>query len=157
MGDLLIRAATPENIGFLKRCAHAAYTQYIAAIGRPPAPMLADFAAQIASGQVFIAEKAQPLGYVVFFPAEGYMHLEAVGVLPEAAGQGIGGALIRFCEDTARQQGLREVRLYTNAAMTANLSLYPYLGYTETGRRREDGFDRVFFAKVLTSSGQTGP
>jgi hypothetical protein len=33
--------------------------------------------------------------------------------------------------------------------MTANLSIYPRLGYTETGRRTEDGFNRVYFEKTI--------
>ena len=41
------------------------------------------------------------------------------------------------------------MRLYTNEKMTANLSIYLRLGYTETGRRIEDGFKRVFFEKLL--------
>ena len=41
------------------------------------------------------------------------------------------------------------MRLYTNARMTENLSLYPHLGYVEVERREEDGFDRVFFEKGL--------
>ena len=43
----------------------------------------------------------------------------------------------------------RAVELYTNAQMTENLSLYPRLGYAKTGRRMEDGFDRVFYRKEL--------
>jgi hypothetical protein len=33
--------------------------------------------------------------------------------------------------------------------MTENLSLYAALGYEETGRATEDGFDRVYFRKSL--------
>jgi hypothetical protein len=34
--------------------------------------------------------------------------------------------------------------------MTENLAFYPALGYTEVDRRREHGFERVFFEKRLT-------
>lgn len=61
----------------------------------------------------------------------------------------MGKALIAFCENEARRLGLDAVRLYTNEKMTANLSIYLRLGYTETGRRIEDGFKRVFFEKLL--------
>jgi hypothetical protein len=33
--------------------------------------------------------------------------------------------------------------------MTENLDFYPRLGYLETQRVHEDGFDRVYFEKVL--------
>jgi GNAT superfamily N-acetyltransferase len=67
-------------------------------------------------------------------------------------GQGIGKALIQFCEAQARRLGLVSVRLYTNAKMTDNLSIYPRLGYIEVERRSEDGFDRVYFEKHLSDT-----
>ncbi|MEQ9160672.1 MAG: hypothetical protein RLO10_10775 [Roseovarius indicus] len=39
------------------------------------------------------------------------------------------------------------MQLYTNEKMVANLSIYPHLGYAETDRRTEDGFNRVYFEK----------
>jgi hypothetical protein len=54
-----------------------------------------------------------------------------------------------FAEARAHALGLGVLRLYTNAAMSENLRFYPALGYRETGRRRQEGFDRVFFEKRL--------
>jgi ribosomal protein S18 acetylase RimI-like enzyme len=145
----MIRQAIDADESAIRACAECAYARYVAAIGRKPAPMVADFAAQIRAGQVHVAVDDAGLaqGFIVFFPKDGQMFLENVAVRPEAAGQGTGGALIRFCEDEARRAGLAAVRLYTNARMTENLSLYPHLGYVEVERREEDGFDRVFFEK----------
>ncbi len=145
----MIRRAVAADEPAVRACAESAYARYVAAIGRKPAPMVADFAAQIGAGHVHVAvdDEDRPQGFIVFFAKDGRMFLENVAVRPEAAGQGIGGALIRFCEDEARRAGLAGVRLYTNARMTENLSLYPRLGYVEVERRTEDGFDRVFFEK----------
>ncbi len=63
---------------------------------------------------------------------------------------GVGKGLIAFCEAVARRRGLASVRLYVNEKMIANLSIYPHLAYVETERRREVGFDRVYFEKRLT-------
>jgi ribosomal protein S18 acetylase RimI-like enzyme len=52
-------------------------------------------------------------------------------------------------EEEARAMGLPELRLYTNEKMVENLGWYPRLGYTETERRAEAGFARVFFTKTL--------
>ena len=147
----MIRLARPEDAVFLQACAEAAYARYVPQIGRRPAPMDADFPAQIAAGQVSVAEdvQGQLQGYIVCVPMGDHMLLESGAVHPRAAGQGLGRRLITHCEALARAQGLAEVRLYTNAKMTGNLRLYPHLGYLETGRRRENGFDRVYFAKVL--------
>jgi len=152
MQPIPIRPALAADEPAIRACAEAAYGGYVVAIGRRPAPMDADFAAQIAAGQVHVATDAAGalLGYVVFYPEGRHMHLEAVAVMPAAAGQGIGKQLIRFCEAAARGPGLGAVHLYTNQKMTANLSLYPHLGYVEVGRRSEDGFDRVYYEKSIT-------
>jgi len=113
--------------------------------------MIADFTAQIAAGDVFIATDDQDRfqGFIVFHAEAGHVLLENVAVLPDAAGRGVGKALIGFCETAAQEQGLRAVQLYTNEKMAENLSIYPKLGYSEVGRRTEDGFNRVYFEKVF--------
>lgn len=68
---------------------------------------------------------------------------------PERQGHGIGRRLIAFAEAETRRLGLTEIRLFTHAAMTENLTVYRRLGYAETGRGRQDGYDRVFLTKRL--------
>ncbi len=147
----MIRPATPADEAAIRACAEAAYSRYVAAIGRRPAPMDADYAAHIAAGEAHVAVDGEGRlqGFIVFFEDEGAMQLENVAVSPDAAGQGIGKALVAFCETEARHKGLTRVSLYTNEKMTENLSIYPHLGYRETERRREHGFNRVFFEKWL--------
>lgn len=146
-----IRQAEVGDAAAVRACAEDAYTPYIAAIGRKPAPMTADFEAQISNGLVHTAMDDEDclLGFIVFYRKAGQMFLENVAVYSSAAGQGVGKALIAYCESQARAHGLSSVCLYTNEKMTANLSIYPKLGYLETARRQEDGFNRVFFEKLL--------
>ena len=145
------RPAAPADEAAVRSCAQAAYARYVPAIGRRPAPMDADYDASIAAGHVRVATgpDGAVVGFVAFFEARGAMMLETVAVRPGAAGRGIGKALIALCEAEACRAGLPAVRLYTNARMVENLSIYPHLGYVETGRRHQDGFDRVFFEKRL--------
>jgi len=147
----MIRKAEASDEPAVRSCAEQAYARYVPLIGRKPAPMLADFAAQIAAGEVYIAtdDKDTFQGFIVFYAEDGHILLENVAVLPSAAGRGVGKTLIGFCEDTARQRGMN-VHLYTNEKMTDNLSIYPKLGYVEVARRTEDGFNRVYFEKALT-------
>jgi len=49
----------------------------------------------------------------------------------------------------ARRRRLSAVRLYTNAAMTENLSMYAHMGFVETHRAVEKGFDRVYLRWTL--------
>jgi N-acetylglutamate synthase-like GNAT family acetyltransferase len=142
-----IRQAVANDEVAVRACAEQAYAQYVAVIGRKPAPMLADYAAQIAAGHVYLCtgEQNDLQGFIVFYAVDRHMFLENVAVVK--AGRGIGKSLIQYCEAEAVRLGLGSVHLYTNAKMTDNLSIYPRLGYVEVQRRSEDGFDRVYFEK----------
>jgi GNAT superfamily N-acetyltransferase len=71
-----------------------------------------------------------------------------VAVEPGHQGHGVGRALLRHAEQIAARANLNELRLYTNAAMVENVAMYPRLGYHLAERRRDNGFDRVFFTKL---------
>jgi ribosomal protein S18 acetylase RimI-like enzyme len=145
----MIRQATAKDEPAIRDCAQQAYARYVPLIGKKPAPLVADFRAQIAAGHVYVAadEGGELQGFIVFYPEGKGILLENVAVLPGAAGRGIGKSLIRFCEDEARRRDFDAVHLYTNEKMTENLSFYPHLGYIEVARRTEEGFNRVFFEK----------
>ena len=153
----ILRGARLADVPELGRCARAAYARYVGRIGREPAPMRADFAALVAAGRVRVIERDGAVaGYVVAFERDGVTLLESVAVFPEHAGRGFGGRLIDSVEVQARRLGHRAVELYTNAAMHENLAFYPRLGYVETDRRREDGFDRVYFRKTFDTEAEAG-
>ncbi len=146
-----VRRAVPPDLGNIRSCAQVAYGKYIERIGKAPAPMNADFAAQIEEGIVYVALRGlQFAGYVVFYPEGDHLHLEAVAVLPAHTGKGVGKALIRYVERAAQLAGLKAVELYTNEAMTENLAMYPKMGYRETQRKHDAGYNRVFFRKQLS-------
>ncbi|WP_420861578.1 GNAT family N-acetyltransferase [Algirhabdus cladophorae] len=142
----MIRFATSHDLDAIQRCATAAYEIYVRAMGRKPAPMVADFADLISRNVVWIIP---PHGFIVMYPQAGALHVENVAVHPDGQGQGLGQRLMAFAEDHARGLNLSRITLYTNAKMAGPLKLYPRLGYVETDRRVEDGFDRVYFAKLL--------
>jgi GNAT superfamily N-acetyltransferase len=150
---ITIRPAAEADVPVLREIAVAAYEQYVPLIGRAPAPMTADYAAAVRSGQAWVAVAAGAdggvQGFIVLIPQPGYLLLENVAVRPAVRGRGLGARLLAFAEEQARGLGLAEIRLYTNEAMTANLAYYPRHGYAETHRAQEDGFRRVFFRKQL--------
>lgn len=148
--DVTIRPARAGDLPRVRDCVRRAYTGYIDRIGREPAPMNADFAAEIEDGSVIVALLDTSLvGCATFLADNGTMHLRNVAVCPEYAGRGIGRCLIRHVEQAALRHGHETVGLYTNQAMTENLAMYPRLGYVEVDRREEDGFQRVYFRKTL--------
>ena len=54
-----------------------------------------------------------------------------------------------YAEDLARRRGYPAVTLFTNVKMHENIGLYAKLGFVETGRRTEAGYERVYFRKEL--------
>jgi GNAT superfamily N-acetyltransferase len=117
-----------------------------------------DYADKIDAGQVDIAElDGAPIGVLVLIPRDDHLLVENVAVDPDHQGRGVGRALLGHAERTAAHLGLPELRLYTNAAMTENLKLYPRLGYREVVRKTENGFERVFFAKPTPSAQASYP
>ena len=142
--------AQPADAAAVSGCVRAAYAEYVERIGREPAPMAADYAALIAAGEVWVVRAGAAIaGVLVLRPQPPSLLLENVAVAPGQRGRGLGRALIAFAEERARAAGLDAVTLYTNERMTENLTLYPALGYTETGRGVEDGYARVYFRKPV--------
>lgn len=145
-----LRPADSGDVPVLRAIAAAAYGHYVPRIGRTPAPMTADYADAVRSGQAWAAaEYGEVVGFAILVGQPGYLLLENVAVLPAAQGRGIGAQLMALAEDRARSLHLGEIRLYTNEAMTENLAYYRRRGYTETHRAEQDGFRRVFFRKPL--------
>ncbi len=143
-----MQRARPEDAAILRRIGQAAFLPYVRRIGRRPAPMDADMAALIEAGAVWtLSSIADTVGYIVLKEKPGSLHIDTVAVSPERHGEGHGRRLLAFAEEEARHRGLPTLDLYTNVRMSENLSLYAALGWRETGRRVEDGFERVYFAK----------
>ncbi|NJC69613.1 GNAT family N-acetyltransferase [Planosporangium thailandense] len=146
-----VRPAVADDVTGVRAVAVAAYEVYVPRIGRPPAPMTADYAQAVREGRVWVAvENGEPVGFAVLVPQPDHLLLENVAVSPGTQGRGIGTRLLALAEDHARRQGVSEVRLYTNEAMTENLAYYARRGYVETHRAEQDGFRRVFFRKAVT-------
>ena len=149
---LTVRRAAPVDIAALSAVAAGAYRGYEPRIGRPPAPMTADYAAAVASGLTWVAVRdGEIVGLLVLAVRPDHLLLENVAVLPSAQRSGIGARLLALAEEQARAHGRGEIRLYTNEAMTENLAYYPRRGYAETYRAEQEGFRRVFFSKRIAS------
>jgi ribosomal protein S18 acetylase RimI-like enzyme len=150
-----IRPARPDEARALQGLVERAYSSYVERIGRRPAPMDDDYAARIDHGQADVVVAGTELvGLIVLVAHDDHLLIDNVAVDPDFQGRGAGRALLAHAEKVAATYGLPELRLYTNAAMTENLELYPRLGYRETGRRTEEGFQRVFFSKPLAPTSQ---
>ena len=145
------RLARPAEADTLRRIVDEAYGHYIERMGKRPGPMLDDYSKRVEDGQAWVLEQDGTIaGFVVLEDGdEGALLLDNIAVSPSAQGQGVGRHLIAFTESEARRRGCQQVRLYTHVLMVENIALYNRLGFQETGRVSEKGFDRVYMAKSL--------
>lgn len=149
-GGLDPRPAAGADLLVVREVVRAAYAPYLDRMDQPPAPMLHDYRTAAAAGQIWVV--GDPVvGVIVLIGQDDGLLVENVAVSPAAQGTGIGRRLMEFAEQQAMALGLRRLRLYTNEVMIENLAIYARLGYTETGRRTEDGYRRVFMEKLLTA------
>jgi GNAT superfamily N-acetyltransferase len=151
-----MRRARPDEAEAVRALVEAAFARHIPAVGRRPAPMDDDHAAHIAAGEQWVSDAPEGSGdglasAIVLTERDDHLHVDNVAVAPERQGQGLGRALLAFAEDEARRRGFSELQLYTNAAMSDNLVMYPKLGFVETARYEERGFARVLFVKRVTA------
>jgi ribosomal protein S18 acetylase RimI-like enzyme len=141
----LIRSATAADTARIGAIARAAYAKYVPRIGREPAPMVADFAGHIAAGNVVVVETAGAVdGYMIGWPETDAYFVDNLAVDPARQGKGLGRKLMAHAAHEAKRRHLPAIRLYTNAAMTENLSMYAHIGFIETHRVVEKGLDRVY-------------
>ena len=151
-GTTLSRAVAAD-IPRIESIVRAAYTKYIPRIGTEPAPMKADYGALLTTHDIFALRANDVLvGAVVLKINDRSVQLNNLTVDPECQGKGYGKVLMRCADDWARENGCDEVVLYTNVKMVENFGLYAKLGYTETGRGMQDGYERAFFRKAISSA-----
>ena len=127
-----------------------AYRHYVDRMGKPPGPMLDDYAARVSEGVIWVLEEGAAIaGIIVLLPTTSYLLLDNIAVSPARQGSGLGRRLLAFAEAEALRRGYPEIRLYTHLTMVENQRLYASIGYEEAGRGSEAGYDRVFMRKQL--------
>lgn len=145
-----IRHAAAADESDVRACVDAAYGPYVERIGKPPAPMLDDYAALINNEVVHVATRdGRLVGLIVMWPQQDHLYVDNIAVVPEAQGTGVGSALLGFADQEAQRVGLSEIRLYTHAKMVENIRYYPRNGFRETHRATDAGYQRVYFSRRL--------
>jgi len=148
--EIRIRAATAADVPAIVDTVDRAYRHYIVRIGKPPGPMLDDYFARVSEDAVWVLQDGPAIaGILVLLSAPEYLLLDNIAIAPERQGRGLGRRLLAFAESEALRRGYREIRLYTHETMMENQRLYTSIGYEETGRSNEAGYDRVFMRKQL--------
>lgn len=146
-----LRMAGIDDIQSIRKIADKAYHPYVAMLGKKPAPMVANFKKHVREDWVIVAERESLLGYAILLLRGSSALLDNIAVDTGAQRQGVGKALIDHIEQHLIRLGHDHYELYTNAAMTENISWYERLGFVETRRIEENGFKRVYMQKRLSS------
>ncbi|MFW7355169.1 MAG: GNAT family N-acetyltransferase [Brucella sp.] len=145
-----IRKATLSDVPEIQNIVQDAYAPYTERIGRKPAPMTDDYAKLIEDGTAWVlAAGGSVVGLIVLLIETDHVLVNNVAVAKTYQGHGFGRKLLDYADVYARENGLSELRLYTNELMHENLVIYPKLGWQEYNRAEQDGFRRVFMRKAL--------
>src|SRR6266436_5089057 len=105
MNEAFIRAARADDVPAIAEIVDQAYLHYIARIGKPPGPMLDDYATRVLEGVVWVLEEGAVIaGIIVLLPTTNYLLLDNIAVSPARQGLGFGRRLLAFAEAEALRQ-----------------------------------------------------
>ena len=94
-----IRAAIAADVPVITQIVDHAYRHYIARMGKPPGPMLEDYAARVSEGVVWVLEEGAVItAIIVLLPTANHLLLDNIAVSPARQGLGLGRRLLAFAE-----------------------------------------------------------
>ncbi|MGN6775588.1 GNAT family N-acetyltransferase [Rhizobium sp.] len=85
----------------------------------------------------------QLVGCIFCRPEAESLYVGKLAVLPAAQGKGIGKRLLGLAETTARELGLKALRLETRIELVDNHATFATWGFRKTAENRHAGFDRT--------------
>jgi GNAT superfamily N-acetyltransferase len=108
--SVVVRAATVDDVALLGDIERAAGERFrtigMDAIADDDPPPAADLVAAVDDGRLWVAElDGSVVGYVLAVDLDGWPHLEQVSVHPDAAGRGVGRALVEQVATWAQGRG----------------------------------------------------
>lgn len=149
-----ITKAKIEDIPAVKAIVNDAYSKYVERIGKEPAPMTTDYYELMNTHDIFVLKSDindTVVGSIVLATDSESASIKINNLVVDTAaqGRGYGRVLMNYAEELAQSQGISALTLFTNIKMYENLSLYAKMGFIETERKTESGFERVHFRKKL--------
>lgn len=130
MQDFTFRIAGPNDIEIIKQIVMAAYAKWVPLINREPLPMVADYGEALKTHRFDLLETGgKVVGLIETAAKDDHLWIENIAVKPEEQRNGFGKILIGKAEELAKDAGLFELRLLTNAAFESNIQLYEKAGF----------------------------
>ena len=145
-----LRPARASDAPAARRVIVAAYAPWRAKLDDLPdvTEGLADDLAR--EGSVVAEENGMLRGVLITDVAKDALQVQNIAVAPEAAGQGVGRALMARAEEMAADAGLPTLRLATHRDMGPTRAFYDRLGWEVVG---EEG-NKVMMVRRLPSPGE---
>jgi ribosomal protein S18 acetylase RimI-like enzyme len=159
MDDLVLREATAADVPAIVAVLHAAFREYDGWLD-PPSGVHRETVASIGE-RMKLAHVALALvggevvGCVMYHAEHDHVYFGRLAVLPAHRGRGVGGALIVYVEERARELGRRRVRLGVRIALTELRAPYERMGYRLYEERRHAGYTEptyVLLEKALPAA-----
>lgn len=151
----IFRTALPSECADADRVLRAAFTPYLARLGREiPADYYKWLPASIERGDVFVADdNGQVVGVAATERREAELFLDRLAVDPSRQGTGLGRWLLQRLDEVARERGDRTVSLVTAEMMDHLVRLYGSHGFAIVHRgppdHGKDAHIRVHMVKRL--------
>ncbi len=129
-----LRRATVEDADAMRTLAERAYFEWIGVIGAIPQAIEVSYPEVLERDECWICGgHGRTDASLVLQHKPDHLLLWALAVHPDAAGLGIGTALLNFAETRAQAAGYSEIRLFTNVLMQSNRDWYKRSGFQEIG------------------------
>lgn len=144
------RQATIMDMSEVWRLVYTAYRDYIPLLGKTPPTFLEDFDTHVELGNLWLLVRSGSCdAMVVLTPKLDHMLLQTMAVDPNLQGQGLGQQLLAFAEYKTREQGLCDIRLYTNSLMERNVRIYTKWGFKQVGTEPYKWGERIHMRKII--------
>lgn len=151
---MTIGPARRTDAGEVWAVVDAAFARYRERMEGPPAPVLADYARLAEAGRVTVARQGRRVVAVLVHEVTGRaVEIDTLAVHPSHEGRGLASLLLDHAIDAGLAAEAHAVTLYTNAVMEEAQSFWLARGFRQTGRRVEDGYDRLYYRRCLRPEG----
>jgi predicted N-acetyltransferase YhbS len=150
--NIILREGEDDDIPTVLAVTRAAFDEYLGQLDPPSGvhnETVETMREKLASGRSVLALiDDQVVGSVFYRPEPEYVYLGRLAVLPAYRNRGVGGALIDYVEQRARELGRPRVRLGVRVGLPHIRARYERLGYYLAEERYHEGYTKPTYVMM---------